>query len=111
MECRSKKVRLASACSTVDMSFGVDVERGDAALVVGNRGGHARQACGKCHHGALADKLVREFVQISLDLRRIWIESGFRLHRGRPYPHIRIGRCAFLRFRSVGIETLKMPEG
>jgi len=69
VKCRSKKVRLASACSAVDMTFGVNVERGDVALVVGNRRSHARQARGKCTMTALADKLMREFVQISLDLR------------------------------------------
>ena len=84
VESGTKYVRLASACSAVDMSFGVDVERGDTAFVVGDRRSHAWQTGGKSDHRALADKLVREFIEISLDLRRIRIESGFRLHRGNP---------------------------
>src|SRR5882757_10855729 len=62
----SKQVRLASTGSTVDMAFGVDVERADAALIVSDWGGHARQARGECHHGALAYELMGKFVLVSL---------------------------------------------
>src|SRR5713101_3434282 len=83
---RPKKVRLGSAGSTIDMAFGVDVERCDTALIVSNRRRHPWQGRWECHHDALANKLVGEFVLVSLDLGRIGIESGFCLHRAALIP-------------------------
>src|SRR5580698_379531 len=67
MESGAKKMCLTSACSAIDVALGVDVERGDAALLERDRGRHAGQAGGKCDHRTLADKLVREVVQIGFD--------------------------------------------
>jgi hypothetical protein len=80
MERRGKNVRLAPTGSTVDVSIGIDIERGDAALVMGHSRSHARQAHRKRDHRALANKLVRKLLFIRFYGWRIRIESALCLH-------------------------------
>src|SRR6185437_1977891 len=58
-----EQMRLASAGSTVHVSFGVDVEGGDSAFVMRDRRGHSRQTRRESNHRIITDKLLGEFVQ------------------------------------------------
>src|SRR5579872_2557352 len=80
VEAGGKKMRAPPAGSTIDLSFRVNIECGDSALVVGDWSRHAGQARGERDHRALAHKLVRKRLLICFYGWRIRIESAFCLH-------------------------------
>src|SRR5512140_33839 len=108
-----KQMGRASARAAVDDPVRGDIERGNVALVGGDRGAGARKARRKGDHGALLhESAVNDLVDQSPGFGRAPVISLFlRFTHGWNHPHTRMGRWAFSLRRWAGTWTLKMPTG